>query len=54
MNDSRALGFPFTIVLGKKYEETKQFEIQIRNGNTKEMAGKDDLIKLLRSKNKKT
>ncbi|PRP74909.1 prolyl-tRNA synthetase [Planoprotostelium fungivorum] len=50
MNDSRAMGFPLTIVIGKSFQEEGRYELQWRTDNSKETSDKDQLLSLIQSK----
>jgi len=47
-NDAYLLGNPYIIIIGKKYKETKSFELEIRKTREKLSFNKDDLIEFLK------
>lgn len=48
IKDSKLLGFPYMIIVGKKYSESSQFEVESRRGSEKIFLHRDELINLLK------
>ena len=48
IKDAKLLGFPYVIIIGMKYNETKQIEIEKRFDGSKEFVAEDDVVEFFK------